>query len=98
MTSRRRGGGVPAPGPARQPVLIHEALVDADLLYQVLEDDEQQRDEPQQHELYRLKEMQHTHDTCSGERSLHAMPPTQQAGDQACVDMMDKTQRACIRR
>jgi hypothetical protein len=31
--------------------VLHEALVDADLLYQVLEHDEQQRDEPQQHQL-----------------------------------------------
>jgi len=54
---RRRGGGGRAP--ARQPVL-HEALVDADLLYQLLENDEEQRDEPQQHELYKLTEMRAT--------------------------------------
>jgi hypothetical protein len=35
---------------ARQPV-PHEALIDADLLYQVLGHDEHQRDEPQQHKL-----------------------------------------------
>ena len=45
---RRRRRLVPTS--ARPPVL-HEALVDADLLYQVLEDDEQQRDEPEQHQL-----------------------------------------------
>lgn len=45
MMYRRRG----APA-ARQPAL-HEALVDADVLDHVLEDDEQQRDEPEQHQL-----------------------------------------------
>jgi hypothetical protein len=39
--------------------VLHEALVDVDLLYQLLEDDEEQRDEPQQHELYKLTEMSH---------------------------------------
>jgi uncharacterized membrane protein YccC len=37
--------------PARQPV-AHEALGDAYPLYRLLEHDEQQRDEPQQHQLY----------------------------------------------
>lgn len=49
-----RGGG--ARTPARHPML-HEAVVDADLLYQVLGDDEEQRDEAQQHELYKSTEM-----------------------------------------
>ena len=43
---RRRAGG----WEARQPV-PHEALIDANLLYQVLGHDEHQRDEPQQHQL-----------------------------------------------
>jgi hypothetical protein len=45
MCSRHAGGRE-----ARQP-MPHEALIDADLLYQVLGHDEHQRDEPQQHQL-----------------------------------------------